>query len=95
MEQLRLEDALGTMSVNICGCVPPVSVDGRRLIAGLKADGYGPTAIARHLNTIGASTPSGRGHWHPETVIRHSDPTYPSRNAAYMRAYRIRQRMVS
>lgn len=95
MQQLRLEDALGTMRVDLCGCVPAMHVDGRRLIAGLKADGYGPTAIARHLNAIGASTPSGRGRWWPETVIRHADPGYPLRNAAYMRSYRARRRMVS
>lgn len=77
---------MGTFRVDL----PPVAVEGRRLIPGLRAQGMGPVAIARHLNAIGASTPSGRGRWHPETVTRHSDPTYRWRNMLYMRDYRAR-----
>lgn len=61
----------------------------RPIILRLHADGLGPTSIARHLNATGVPTPSGRGRWWPETVVRHRDP---ATWAAYMRAYRARMR---
>ncbi len=84
MEQLTLVAALG--AVRITGPDP------RPMITALRAQGYGPSAIARHFNATGLPTPSGRGRWHPETVARHADPAYRARNAAYMRTYRARHR---
>lgn len=79
MEQLNLHDVLGTVQIRI---------EARPTIAALRAEGLGPTAIARQLNATGVSTPSGRGRWYPETVIRHMDP---GRWNAYMREYRRRE----
>ena len=80
MEQPTLQSELGTFRVRI---------DARPTIAALRATGLGPTAIARHLNSHGINTPSGRGRWYPETVIRHENP---DRWNAYMREYRRRLR---
>jgi Recombinase len=66
------------------------AVEALARIAELTTAGYGPSAIARRLNADGIPTPSGRGRWHPETVIRHRDPTYRQRNAGYMQRYRQR-----
>jgi hypothetical protein len=79
VEQLNLHDALGTIRIRI---------EARPTIAALRAEGLGPTAIARTLNTQGISTPSGRGRWYPETVLRHVDPGPWN---AYMREYRRRR----
>jgi hypothetical protein len=90
VEQLRLEDELGTMTIgdHLCGCVPPTQV--RPMIHTLRAQGMGPTAIARMLNAQRVPTPSGLlGRWRPETVWRVEDP---ARAAAYMREWRRRPR---
>lgn len=89
VEQLTLTGALGSVQI---GTRRSPGIDGRAMIPALRAAGYGPVAIARHLNAIGAATPSGRGRWHCETVIRHGDPGYPARNREYMRGYRARRR---
>ena len=89
MEQLTLDGSAGTLQL---GSRRSPGIDGRAMIPALQAAGYGPSAIARHLNAIGAATPSGRGRWWPETVTRHTDPGYPIRNRAYMREYRRRYR---
>jgi len=88
MEQLRLEDVLGTMRV--AADPPALTTTALGEIHRLRARGLGPAAIARSLNRRRVPTPSGRGRWHPDTVRRHADPTYRVRNAAYMRAYRAR-----
>jgi hypothetical protein len=64
--------------------VPP-----RTIIAALYAQGHGPTVIARRLNADRVPTPSGRGHWYPETVHRHM---HPDAWNAYMRDYLRRRR---
>jgi len=79
VEQLNLHDALGTVQIRF---------EVRPTIAALRAEGLGPTAIARRLNARGISTPSGRGQWHPQTVLRHMDPAPWN---AYMRQYRRRE----
>lgn len=63
----------------------PARVDARAEIVRLRAEGYGPTTIARSLNARGVSTPTGRGVWWPATVRRHVDP---GPWAAYVRRYR-------
>lgn len=63
--------------------------DGRAVIAELRAEGLGPSAIANRLNAHGIPTPSGRGRWYGTTVQRHADP---EQWAATMRAYRARIR---
>ena len=66
------------------------TVTARAQIAELRATGLGPTAIARRLTAAAVSTPTGRGGWRPETVLRVEDP---AGWAAYMRRYRARQRV--
>lgn len=61
----------------------------RPLIARLRAEGLGPTAIARRFTADGVPTPSGRGQWTHSQVIRHADPT---KWRTYMRGYRARLR---
>lgn len=60
-------------------------MDTRAEIVRLQASGLGPTAIARRFNTLGVSTPTGRGRWYPETILRHVNP---APWAAKMRLYR-------
>lgn len=86
-EQLRLEDELGTFDV-VVAPAPQRSSAARAEIARMLAAGVGPTAIAESLNTRGVPTPSGRGRWRPETVLRHHDP---ARWSEYMRRYRARR----
>ncbi len=81
--QGRLEDHLGTLRVTFDP--QPVKVAAVPEIIRLRAQGFGPTAIARSLNRRGVPTPSGRGRWHPQTVVRHIDPG-PWRD--YVRRYR-------
>lgn len=57
----------------------------RAEISRLRAEGYGPQAIARSLNSRGISTPSGRGQWWASTVVQHSEPEQWAR---YLRAWR-------
>lgn len=64
-------------------------VEARAEIVRLKAQGYGPTAIARSLNARGVATPTGRGYWHPATVTRH---LHPIPWANYVRQYRADRR---
>lgn len=72
------------------GLVPTIPAEqARPRILAMRAQGLGPTAIARRLNVDGVSTPTGRGRWYSETVTRHADP---AGHAAYMRAYRRRRR---
>lgn len=82
--QLTLEDELGTFTVAL---KDQPAIQARPMIAELRAQGLGPTAIARRLNVSGVSTPTGRGHWRPETVQRHANP---AAWAAWMREYRRR-----
>jgi hypothetical protein len=87
-EQLRLEDVLGTLHVGpdeICGCVPPATVEAKAEILRLRAAGFGHSEIARTLNARAIPTPTGRGQWWPDTVKRHVNPG-PWR--AYIRRYR-------
>jgi hypothetical protein len=72
---------------DLCGCSIPAH-DARPRIEALRAAGLGPTAIAHRLNVDGVRTPSGRGRWRGETVVRHVEP---ERWAAYMREYRRRR----
>lgn len=89
MQQGRLDDHLGTLRVTFDP--PPVTqIAAVPEIIRLRAQGLGPTAIARSLNRRRVPTPSGRGRWHPDTVTRHVDPTYRERNRRYMRTYRAR-----
>lgn len=67
---------------------PPATIHARAQIARLRADGLGPTAIARRLSREGVSTPTGIGPWRCETVLRVENP---DAWAAYMRAYRARK----
>jgi Recombinase len=62
-------------------------MEARAEIARLKAEGYGPTAIARSLNARRVPTASGRGMWYPDTVRRSLEP---AKWAAYIRRYRAR-----
>jgi hypothetical protein len=83
---MRLEDVCDTFRVT----VPPApGVTARPEIVRLRAQGYGHTEIARHLNSLGVPTPSGRGQWWPDTVRRHVDPG-PWRD--YIRHYRRQHR---
>ena len=86
--QGRLEDHLGTFQITF-DPPPPPRVQAGPEIMRLKAQGYGPSAIARSLNRRNIPTMSGRGRWHPDTVKRYVDPA-PWRD--YMRRYRARQR---
>ena len=89
MEQGRLEDELGTFTVQLCECVPaPSSVQARAEIVRLQSEGYGPTHIARSLNARAIPTPSGRGRWYPESVQRHVNPQPWARQIARYRARR-------
>lgn len=47
--------------------VIPAAVE--REILRLHAEGYGPRAIVRRLETEGIAAPSG-GAWHPSTILR-------------------------
>ena len=85
--QGRLVDELGTIRVSFDP--PPVTqIAAVPEIIRLRAQGLGPTAIARSLNRRRVQTPSGRGRWHPDTVKRHLDPG-PWRD--YMRRYRAQR----
>jgi len=86
--QGRLEDELGTFKVMFDPPSPP-KVAAVPEILRLRAQGYGPSAIARNLNRRGVPTPSGRGRWWPDTIKRHIDPG-PWRE--YMRRYRADRR---
>jgi hypothetical protein len=71
---------------------PAPSVTAARPVIGqLRAAGLGWSSVARRLNATGVPTPSGRGRWYSETVMRHADP---ERHAAYMRDYRARRRLL-
>lgn len=92
MDQLRLP---ATLTAGLIRAVPPAPsgppVAARPVIGQLRAAGYGWSTIARQLNTGGVPTPTGRGRWYPETVMRHLDP---ERHAAYMRDYRAKRRLL-
>jgi hypothetical protein len=80
VEQLNLYDALGHISIR---------VEPRSQIVAMRAEGLGPSAIARRFNTAAVPTPAGLlGRWRPETVLRVEDP---ARWARYMREYRRRR----
>lgn len=69
---------------------PAPTVNAAAAVASLRADGLGPSAVARRLNLAGTPTPSGLvGRWRPETVLRVENPAGWS---AYMRSYRARRR---
>jgi Recombinase len=84
--QGRLENELGVLRVRFDPSPPRVAAVPE--ILRLRAQGFGPSAIARSLNRRGVPTPSGRGRWHPDTVKRHIDPG-PWRE--YMRRYRAQR----
>lgn len=90
MEQLRLPDEL---LGDLCGCQPAnaQTINARAEIARLRASGTSTAGIARSLNARGVPTPSGRGRWWPETVLRHGDMMRRQQWAAYMARYRVRQ----
>lgn len=82
MEQLRLEDALGTFPIRV---PPPPALQARPEIIRLRAAGESWAAVSRSLNGRGIPTPTGRGAWWPHTARRHVDP---APWAAYVRRYR-------
>ena len=87
-EQLKLADTLGTMQIRT---TPPAAVAAPEILR-LRAEGYGPAAIARSLNRRGVPTPTGRGKWWPDTVKRHAYPGERERWRAYINEYRRRAR---
>jgi hypothetical protein len=91
VEQLTLPASLTTGLLHAARPASSV-VAVRPVIGQLRAAGLGWSNIARQLNTNGISTPTGRGRWYPETVMRTLDP---ERHAAYMRDYRARRRLLT
>lgn len=79
VEQLRLEDYLGSLPVK-------VPVDARAEIVRLQAQGFTAGEISNRLNARKVPTSSGRGQWWPGTVRRAIDPV-SWRN--YIRRYRL------
>jgi len=65
------------------------SIQARAEIVRLRGEGYGLTEVARSLNARGIPTPSGRGHWWPDSVRRHVEP---GPWAEYVRRYRAARR---
>lgn len=92
MEHVQLQLPAELLPRDLCGCQggPPARVNAVAEIVRLRAQGHGPTAIARSLNTRAVPTPSGRGRWYPETVTRHADPAARARWASYIAGYRAR-----
>ena len=66
--------------------------DARAEIARLRASGQSWRAVAHTLNQAGIPTPTGRGSWWPQTVMRHADQRARSDWSAYIARYRQRIR---
>jgi len=86
---LRLPPELVQGMTNDLGPRRTPRLEARAVIVDLKAEGYGNTEIARVLNARGVPTTSGRGQWHPRTVMHCVNP---EQWAAYIRDYKRRHR---